>query len=59
MQKREVCAGTHFGPVSLEEEAEEALPGGCIPSRAPCPPGARLPSPSSARLPSSLPVRLW
>ena len=53
MQKREVCAGAHFGPVSLEEEAEEALPGGCVPSRAPCLPGARLPSPAAPACPAA------
>ena len=36
-------AAPHLGPVSLEEEAEDPLPGGCVPSAPAWPAAGRLP----------------
>lgn len=38
-------AAAHLGPVSLEEEAEDPLPGGCVPSAPAWPAAGRLPGP--------------
>ena len=40
---RAMQGAPHLGPVSLEEEAEDPLPGGCVPSAPAKPAAGRLP----------------